>query len=573
MIHSGECPKFRWLLAVNLLCLLRLTSAQADSSDRAGSRSVEFPLDFNLVLNLKNLPDRRATQYRFHSFGNTQLVIVAKMSEGSLKKKSLHNKLKINRIESGRAVVFDEVLPAERSTDSLFFYDVKLSESGTYLFSPSQVHEYWKVQCLSGCGRPEISLAQFVRGLSPAEVQFFIQKLTRRLHIDSIEHVEIEKLVLELTQLIAGKNDTALSRFPSLPSSIELNLIRSYLARAVGKKSANSNRDRLSSTWEEIVEDSEWNSYPELPALDPQLPNVGYGHFISRTVPLSMMAQNTALGLVMTALAEKDGYELSFPGESGERHRVTDLESFITVLWKTGHHIELRDERSFANFLSFSRGEKYIRWPVWFKTGVRDRNNYDISLPAPHSQFVWQITGPTVNGRVNFFLGINGVGFFPKFDEERPQWAGFANRMQIFDGSEESKNLIKKATKTAELYLHRVRWEAKKYAKNYPTDGYGFVGICNDSSAVIESSISRETTFFPLFRSPELLKLPQVNDGLDEVLKSLPFDTVSENGYLNREESDGSTRSRVAAMMSYPYDPNFIWDKKLFEQAKDLLNP
>jgi hypothetical protein len=45
------------------------------------------------------------------------------------------------------------------------------------------------------------------------------------------------------------------------------------------------------------------------------------------------------------------------------------------------------------------------------------------TIPVGHSQHAWRISGPVVDTRVTFFLGIKGAGFFGQTDQ-RPAWSG-----------------------------------------------------------------------------------------------------------------------------------------------------
>ncbi len=543
----------------------------ADSLDR-GEPKLQFPLDFNLVLNQKNFPEDIQVSYRYHSFGNTRLKIKVVPSKDFIDESKTSHIL-IKKESDHKERFFKEVSPGASSSKKQLIYHVELEKSGNYLLVVPKSHDLWNVECVAGCGRPELSLAEFIRGLQPEELRVFSEKLTQFLKLNTVPGEEMQKLVSQVTQVLSKKDGKALARFPTLPSVNQLNLLRPYLSKFIGKKKAGSENSLLPAQWEDVIASNEFTSYPKLQAVDPKLPNIGYGHFVSESVPLKMMAQNLALSSVMTALAEQKGYELSFPFEGNERMKVTQLNEFLELLWATGHHIELRDERTFANFLSYARGEKYIRWPVWFKTQIQSMSGDELLLPAPHSQFVWQVTGPVVNARVNFFLGISGVGFFPKFDEERPQWTGLAHRFQIFDNSPQNRAIIKKATRYAELYLRRIRKEAQLYAKDYPSDGYAYVGICNDSSAVIESAISSEVSFFPLFRSPQLFKVPKIYDGLEDILESLPQDSQPIKAQIRGTREEEDYYRRIMSMVSYPYDPNYLWDEKFFEQIQELAIP
>lgn len=551
---------------------LSVSSAFANRTDMftftKDEGEVEFPLDFNLQLNLKSFAPDTQLKYRYHSFGKTRLKIVMQLASSeidSTQNLSIEVIPEIPNNNSSTLLIY----PKKSHTAGVFTYELFLKQAGTYWLLPSKSQKTWRVSCLSGCGRQEVSINELVSSLNSEEKTYFIQKITKflTLKFPQIEGSEliVEKLIKGITQ----KDLNFLERFPILPPIFELNDYRKLLLLVLAKDN-NYNTDNLPGSWSEIIEQFTFSSRPQPEPITPELPNIKYGHFISETVPLKMVTQNYAVAAIMTKLAEEKGYRLRFPTAHGSFVTVTNLEEFLQVLWRTGHHIELRDDRTFANFISFTYGEQYIRWPVWFHTSVVNEQNEELIFPAPHSQFVWQITGPIVNARVNFFLGIHGLNFFPKLDEERPQWTGFASKIQITDETLSNKALIKKATDRAGVYLRRVRQEAVLYSKDYPVDGYGFIGICNDSSAIVESAISETTSFYPLFRSAQLEELSKVYDGLEGILSKLPNDSVPIKKHdLNREEKK-FLFSRISNMVSYPYDPNFRWDETFFQQIERL---
>ncbi|MSP19643.1 MAG: hypothetical protein EXR74_08740 [Bdellovibrionales bacterium] len=551
-----------------IIFALSFSAAFANSTDMFTRGEVEFPLDFNLQLNLKSFAPDTQLKYRYHSFGNTRLKIVMQLASSEIDSRenlSIEVTPEILNNNSSTLILY----PKKSHIAGEFTYELFLKQPGTYWLLPSKSQKTWKVSCLAGCGRKEVSINELVSSLNSEEKTYFIQKITKflRLKFPQIEGSEliVEKLITGITE--QGLNSS--ERFPILPPIFELNDYRKLLLLVLGKDN-NYDTNNLPGSWSEIIEQFTFNSRPQPKPVTPELPNIKYGHFISESVPLKMVTQNYAVAAVMTKLAEQNGYSLRFPTAHGSFVTVTNLEEFLQVLWHTGHHIELRDDRTFANFISFTYGEQYIRWPVWFHTAVVNEQNEELIFPAPHSQFVWQITGPIVNARVNFFLGIYGLNFFPKLDEERPQWTGFTSKIQITDETLSSKASIKKATHRAGVYLRRVRQEAALYSKDYPIDGYGFIGICNDSSAIVESAISETTSFYPLFRSAQLGELSKVYDGLEGILSRLPNDSVpiGKQG-LNREESSVFF-SRILNMVSYPYDPNFRWNETFFQQVERL---
>lgn len=553
-----------WAQSLTLILLASLFSGKPTFGNNLNQEVLEFPIDYNVPIYLRDFSSRRDVHFRTTSYGNTKLRVL--VNETDSEEKSQIFLQNDDLAGNGGATT---VSPVSINADGQFVYEVTLKGKGVYHLIPSKTQKRWEVRCLAQCGRKEVTLGDVVKKLNRSELNYFSDKISHYLRIKLPQNEMSRSLIKRLVALIANQEEGPLSRFPTLPPIFRVSEHRNLITLAL-KGREGVIETELPGSWSEVVKYFEVTGRPQPEPISPETPNIGYGHFISQSIPLSMVAQNYALSRVMTKLAEQKGYEVKFPNIEGKTTLVKSLEDFIQVLWRTGHHIQLRDERTFANFLSFTYGEKYIRWPVWFKTQVLDSQKEELFFPSPHSQFVWQITGPTVNARVNFFLGINGVAFFPKFDEERPQWTGFKSKFQIFDESSKDRDLILKATIIAGKYLRRIRHESEQYAKDYPSDGYGFTGICNDSSAVIERAISQTTTFFPLFRAPKLNEESRVRDGLDDIFNELPRDIIPLNEQSLNPESEKLFYRRMIDMVSLPYDPNMIWDEKFFEQLNDL---
>lgn len=553
-----------WAQSLTLILLASLFSGRLAFGNSSNHDFLEFPLDYSVTISIRDFSASPQVYFRTTSYGNTKLrVLVKENSEEG------NSTILVRSAQTPGRELETQLTPIDRSGLGQAVYEVLLKNSGPYFLVPSKSHESWEVQCLAQCGRKEVTLGQVIKKLNPTELDYFSEKMSRYLKVKLPQNEFSRSLIKRLIALIANKQEGPFSRFPTLPAIFRVSEHRNLITMATKGREGVIEKD-LPSVWSEVVKYFEVNERPQPEPISPETPNIGYGHFVSESIPLPMVAQNYALSRVMTKLAEQKGYEVKFPTASGKTLTMKSVEDFIQGLWKTGHHIQLRDERTFANFLSFTYGEKYIRWPVWFQTQVQDLNNEDLLFPSPHSQFVWQVTGPTVNARVNFFLGINGVAFFPKFDEERPQWTGFKSKSQILDNTSTNRELILKATQTAAKYLRRIRNEAEVYASDFPSDGYGFTGICNDSSAVVERAISDTTTFFPLFRAPKLNEESRVRDGLDEIFNLLPKDIVPLNDQQLSAVGRKQLYQRMVDMVSLPYDPRLNWDEKFFEQLQDL---
>ena len=216
------------------------------------------------------------------------------------------------------------------------------------------------------------------------------------------------------------------------------------------------------------------------------------------------------------------------------------------ALLDAGHTIEARNERTYANFLSLTFGDVNVRWPVWLDTGATLPSGDNLVVPMGHSHHAWRISGPDVNARVMFYLGISGAAFFAQTDV-RPAWTG--------ETLAPASNDVAATFDWAARYLARNRAERTTVAAGLPADGYGYVGVCNDSNAVIEYATLGTITAFPLLRAASLDTQAPLGDGLDDILHTLPHDA---------DALAPDAIRRVAAMTPKRCD----WDARLDAQLK-----
>jgi hypothetical protein len=214
----------------------------------------------------------------------------------------------------------------------------------------------------------------------------------------------------------------------------------------------------------------------------------------------------------------------------------------------------------YANFLSMIVGDKDLIWPVWLDTGIALSTGDSLTIPIGHSQHAWWISGPVVNTRVTFFLGISGSGFFGQTDQ-RPAWSGTITSSDVTVTSAQSADyayLLATADAASE-YLRRNHLEATTVAAGMPADGYGYVGVCNDSTATLEYAARGTISEFPLMRAKELDDQPDLGDGLDDVVRALPKDA---DGLVDVHDA----LRRAVAMQPFPDGSPLMWDSALGTQ-------
>jgi hypothetical protein len=267
-------------------------------------------------------------------------------------------------------------------------------------------------------------------------------------------------------------------------------------------------------------------------------------------------AHSSKLAGILTSLAAQNGSSITVNGQE-----VDSPKDLAAALIASGHTIEVRSEHMYANFLSFIVGDQDLIWPAWIDTGMQLSSGDSFTIPMGHSQYAWRISGPIVNTRVSFFLGISGAGFFANTDE-RPASTGMVTSSDVVVDPDDSADYpyLVGTFDTASAYLRRILTESTTVATGMPADGYGFVGVCNDSNATIEYATLGQTMAFPLLRARSLdTSEADLGDGLDDVIHALPKD-----GDGLDDPSDALRRA--VAMQPFADGSPLMWDAALGAQ-------
>jgi hypothetical protein len=367
------------------------------------------------------------------------------------------------------------------------------------------------VTCSAGCERPAIDQKTFVRTLEAAAGgreglrELARGQLAEMLHDPALA----EQVAGQLDAILASPDLAGLERFPTIPMSM-IDEVRP----ALGLIEAEPPRpdDVVTGDLAQLLGPcSPTRGGPD--PIDPRLPGVGYGHFANRTLSPCQAAHATKLAQILTSLAANNGSSVTYKGQS-----IATPRALFDALAANGHAIETRNERTYANFVSLTLGDKDVIWPVWLDTGLALSSGGNLTIPVGHSHHAWRIVGPTVDTRVMFYLGTSGAGFFGQ-TQIRPAWTGDIVSMTSAD-----RELALATVDAAASYLRRNRTERTTVAAGMPADGYGFVGVCNDSNATIEYVTRRTITTFPLLRAAQLDSALDLNDGLDDAVRALPKD-------------------------------------------------
>jgi len=248
-----------------------------------------------------------------------------------------------------------------------------------------------------------------------------------------------------------------------------------------------------------------------------KMPGLLRGHLVDPKIDPCDIAQSKNLAKSLGALS-LGKTKIQYNGKT-----FLETKKLIREIIKTGHNIELRNERMYADFLALAvqkNGATYIsRIPLWMNTGIKLRNGNDLIVPTGHSHQAWIISGPLINARLMFYLGTKGVDFYPNV-YERPRWSRESSRYTYH--SSNNQRIILKSFETAANYSKLAEIESNTVALGYPSQGYGYVGVCNDSNALIESEIKSIehnpslVSTWPLARSADIKKMET-----EEFLRSL----------------------------------------------------
>ena len=409
---------------------------------------------------------------------------------------------------------------------------------------------------------PDLDFGDWVGSLTPDEKSIVVQSIQRRLdgqiRDPRISATAASALFKALDQPTTGARPLV---FPLHSLGQLRDLVGATpLAHAVGPRPPLTAPRSAETAWRALL------SVPcealEGTGRTALIPEVGLatGHRTHPALDACAVAQSKKLAEMMTAW-------------SATQAGTDTLIQFIDYAHSQGHEWEVRQVRTFADFASLADERvapgRPIRLPLWLDTGlsIPGVTGRTLTVPALHSEHVWILRGPEVTALTAFYLGIDGVGYFPKI-AARPTWTG--ERISARWNSESVKDLAQ----ISGSYLRQIRSESAARG-NLRADGYGPLGICNDSSALIATAWARLhgvrtlpslTPFFPLGREPNVAgnTLPASgNSSVDRLVHSLlarlPSD-LTEGGSDSRQW----VKRYVAGMPYELSDPRpWSWAREL----------
>jgi len=507
----------------------------------------------------------RVPAYRVESFGGTKLTIDLKGHSGAdayvVVEGPLADHGDRGAIGSGTVVAEDD----DSGYGTNAKVSVTLDQPGVYRIltgtsdSLSQGLEAsgsltLQVACTDKCFRPMVDQKSFVRALQAQGGPAFAEYIKAEIAAVIPDPTLAATLTAQLDTILADPELKGLERFPTIPLAA-IGTLRPALGALVPASEPQEDKVVTGDLMQLLGGCSPDRAIPaELDAA--RMPGVRYGQFPSTTLAPCQFAHAKTLAQVLTSLAAQNGSSVVYKGQS-----ISSPRDLFAALVAAGHTVEVRNERMYANFLSMIAGDRDVIWPVFLDTGLTLSDGSSLSIPMGHSHHAWRISGPQINTRVMFYLGVSGAGFFGQTDS-RPAWSGTitSTNVSVERGSGADYEYLLKTLDAASSYLRRIRVERSTVAQGRPADGYGYLGVCNDSNATIEHATRGTISTFPLMRAKELDAQPSLGDGLDASIRALPKDG---DGITDAKDA---LRRAVEMQPFAPDSPMLGWDPKLAAQ-------
>lgn len=380
-----------------------------------------------------------------------------------------------------------------------------------------------KVDCLEGCAMPQMTLREVVADLQAdlgeAAAEGLLAEGVERWFGELETADDLKAQVSALTQ---GEGDGPLV-FPVVPLSSGA-VVQGLLERREITPAPPAGAQIF-----ELADLKAADCAVDRPTLAPVsdlTPKLLRGAVADGTWAPCALQRARAFAEVLNNLALENGSKV-MDGDTD----YTSVSEVFDGLLASGHRIEAENNRYIANFLGlYYRKDEVVHAvvaPVWLQTGATWPGlGEEIAIPAPHSHYTFRVSGPLVEATIEFYMGTNGGTRFRAADTVDPQWVG-ERTLYRYD-SDTDPQTVRTLLQVAGAL--RKKWTTA--AAELPAGGYGQLGVCNDSTAILEYATEGTATIFPLAH-PEV-EVPM--DTIDGWLQSLPrdFTEAPAEGVLSR---------------------------------------
>ncbi|EWY36314.1 hypothetical protein N825_28640 [Skermanella stibiiresistens SB22] len=346
----------------------------------------------------------------------------------------------------------------------------------------------------------------------------FVEALYRRLgHDPKAGGILGPEEIKRLRELILGKNFEALDLFPGMTVT---GMGRAVQLAAAAMDASGNKADPQPERTEgaNLEEELGLPATGDPPAPDAYLRPLGFGlQAGDRIDPVlaNEYASSQRLADVLNRLS------LNSPG-GGKRYRVATggqsvdaADALMEALMTSGHDLEVKDSRYFANFGDLIYRGRDVLTPFWIDTGIpvpgTDRT---LLVPVSHSQHEFIIRGPVVDADLSFYFGIDGEAVFRPSVTRDQAWV--MGRVAHRYRGTEAVEVTRLAGSIVRTYT-----AIKQRHRELPFGGYYSLGVCNDVNAMIEMKMHGGTSLFPLTLDPRFFS---GGGEVDQLARSLPLD-------------------------------------------------
>jgi len=419
---------------------------------------------------------------------------------------------------TGQVVAFNDDGPGD-TLDSVL--EVTLTEPGAYRLlvgSYEAFHEQVTTTsgafelgftCMQGCQMQQITLAQLLTGLK-AELG---DEAVRQLISGGIaslfpDPTAAAAVAAQLEAVLASPG--AVEAFPVLP----MNLLSAVQGIFEAPDTAVPQPAAVHFDVAQILTEGCTARRAELEQVHPAVPGLMTGSIADYSLDDCSLQRAQAFADVLNNLALENGSSVTHEGKT-----YSTIDEVIRALIAAGHKIVVSNDRFFADFMGLSYKGKAVIASAWLDTGIPLPGGGTLALPSPHTHHTFVVSGPLVNAKIMYYMGVSGGVSFRAVANVRSPFTGLRSSYTI-DSDKQAEEVVRLFTLAGKL---RRRWADEARNRQLPAEGYGILGVCNDSTALLEYALKGTVTIFPLAHPP-FEGTPA--DELDTLLNALPSDAL-----------------------------------------------
>jgi|GEM_PF-4339696 len=361
--------------------------------------------------------------------------------------------------------------------------------------------------CKAGCTLPEVTLrdvlAALVADVGKSSVEAGLRELLAA-------HVTDADLRARLSSQLLGAANGAVdpnAAVPVVPMSV-VGVAQGLFEHAPSGDAPRRVDERLDVELADLGKDCKVTR-AVTKEISSALPGLAIAEVPDYSIDDCALARLEGLAAALNALSLDNG---SVVRDGAERY--TTVADLSRALVRQGHTLVVDNARYYADFLGLSYKGATVRAPVWVDTGIPLPNGGTLRTPAPHAHHNVYVSGPRFDGQLKFFMGVDGGTSFRVQSNVPRQWSG--GRVEYAVSSADAiDDVILLLSTAGEL---RKKWHSA--GASLPMQGYGRLGVCTDSTAVLEHRLRGTVTLFPLAHPPSDAR----GDAIDAALAALPSD-------------------------------------------------